>query len=266
MNRAFVAAVVAALWAGLGAPAAAQIPSLGGGDEPIEIEASHSLEWQEELSLYVARGDARLKQGTVELFADVITAYYRDLPAGGTEIWRLVAEGNVIIESPEERAEGDHMVYDVDQDVIVLTGERLLLETPTEVITARDSLEYWPGRELAVARGDAKAVRDTDEIEADVLTGEFTEDETGNLALNMLRAFGNVLITTPTDIAFGDEGVYNLETNIVTLTGSVRLIRGENQINGDLAEVNLNTGVSRMMAGPSSDGRVRGLLVPDQEG
>src|SRR5690606_31299471 len=86
----------------------------------------------------------------------------------------------------------------------------------------------------------------------------------GDLEMQAISAQGGVTITTPTDVARGDEGVYDLSTRIATLSGNVRLTRGGNQLNGDYAEVNLETGVSRLLSRPGTgEGRVRGLLVPD---
>ena len=249
-------------------PAAAQLtlggPGDGAGTAPIEIEASQSLEWHSEEKLYVARGNARLRRGEFEVRAELLTAHYRDLPEGGTEIWRLIADGNVVVADSEQRAVGDHGVYDVDRDVFVLTGGDLLFETPTETVTARDSLEYWQSEGIAVARGDALAVRDGDRIRAEILTAEFVDDDAGNRELSTINGVGDVVITSGDDIAMADEGVYNAADSIATLNGSVRLNRGESQLNGDYAEFNLETGVSRLLARPDGEGRVHGLLVPAQ--
>ncbi|MEE8272879.1 MAG: LptA/OstA family protein [Alphaproteobacteria bacterium] len=230
----------------------------------IEIEASQSLEWHSDQNIYVARGDARLRQGDFVVTADLLTADYRDRADGTTEIWRVTADGSVVVTTPTEQAHGDHGVYDIDKDVFTLTGDDLKLVTETEVITARDSLEYWQGEQLAVARGDAQAVRGTDRVNADELTAVFVENDAGKLEMRSLNAFGNVVITTTTDVASGDQGVYDLVTNVATLTGSVRLTRGKNQLNGDYAEINLTTGVSRLLAQPGADDRVHGLFVPSE--
>jgi hypothetical protein len=60
------------------------------------------------------------------------------------------------------------------------------METETDRITARDSLEYWDQQQqLAVARGDARpAVRGTDTIEADVLVAEFADGPERQPGLN----------------------------------------------------------------------------------
>ena len=55
---------------------------------------------------------------------------------------------------------GDQAVYDVDQQIGIVTGKALKLTTATDVVTARDSLEWYDQKQIAVARGDAVAVRD----------------------------------------------------------------------------------------------------------
>lgn len=241
------------------ASAAAQLST-----EAIEIEASESLEWLSDQSAYVARGDAKLRQGDIEVSANVLTANYREGIDGKTVIWRVVADGNVLIVTPTQQVRGDRGVYDVRTDVFTLTGSDLRLETETEIITARDSLEYWKGEQIAVARGNARAVRGTDQIDADELKAEMSESRDGQMQIDNLAATGNVVITTPTDIARGDHGLFDRLTNMATLSGSVRLTRGQNQLNGDFAEVNMETGVSRLLSQPGTDGRVQGIFAPDR--
>jgi lipopolysaccharide export system protein LptA len=133
-------------------------------------------------------------------------------------------------------------------------------------VTARDSLEYWETQKLAVARGDAMAVREQNRVNADVLVGLFADGADGNMEMTRIDAQGNVVITTPTDVARGRQGVYNLKTEIATLTGDVRLTRGENHLNGQTAEVNMKTGISRLLStGDRSGGRVKGLFIPGQQ-
>ena len=75
-----------------------------------------------------------------------------------------------------------------------------------------------------------------------------------------MEAFKNVLVSTPEEIIRATRGLYDIQTGIVVLKGSVKITRGKNQLNGDLAEVNLKTGISRLF---SSDSRkVRGIFTP----
>ncbi len=225
---------------------------------PIEINAEDGIEWRQRDKVYIARGKARAAQGEVTVHADVLTAHYRELQGGGTEIWRIDADGNVRIASPRQTAHGDKAVYDVGKGVLVLTGN-VRLVTETDRITARDSLEYWENRNLAVARGNAVAVRGDRRLAADVLAAHFKKDQAGVSKVHEIEAFDNVLISSPEEIVRAEYGIYNVETGIATLTGSVKITRGDSQLNGARAQVNLNTGVSTLLGGARG---VRGYLSP----
>lgn len=245
------------------APATADAQSLGfsrGGDGPIQIEADDGIEWQRANQLYVARGNARARQGDVTVEGDELIAFYRPNAAGENEIFRIDANGNVRIFSANEVARSDKAVYDIDGGVLVMTGGNIRLDTAEDTITARDSLEYHENQQIAVARGDALAIRGDRRVRADVLTAHFGE---GNqqAAMDRIDALGNVLVSTPTDIVRAEKGDYDPVRGIATVTGNVRITRGDTQLNGERAEVNLETGESRLLSSPSGE-RVRGLFLP----
>ena len=282
------------------APAWAQGVNLGrgGSGAPIEITAQNGIEWDRDAKRYVASGNAIATQGDTSVRGDRLVAWYRDAATGGTEIYRYEAVGNVRFETPTQRVEGDRGIFDVDSEVVVVTGRALRLTTPTDTLTARDTLEYWSARDIAVARGNAMVVSGERRMTADVMTAHFQQQPRagaepaargqpqaraqpapprggtrpapqsagtgGDQRLQRVEAFGNVHVSTPTEIARGDRGVYNMQTSIAQLAGNVRLTRGDNQMAGDFGEVNMNTGLSRLLSAPGSDGRVRGLLVPQQ--
>lgn len=235
--------------------------------QALEIEADNGIEWNRDQRMYVARGNARAARGEVEIFADELTAYYRGDDsekdgAGkstkeGLTIFRVDADGHVRVKSKNNHAFGDQAVYHVEQAVFVLVGKALRLETARAKITAQDSLEYWEDRQLAVARGGAIATSGDRRLKADILTAHI--DNQGQQDIKQIDAFGNVVISTRNVIARGAEGVYNPRTSIATLCGDVKITRGENQLNGDCAEVNLKSGKSRLIGGRS---RVKGLLSP----
>ncbi|MFQ5773433.1 MAG: LptA/OstA family protein [Kiloniellaceae bacterium] len=263
---------LALAWAGLAAgagPGAGQaIQGLQGGDEPLEINADEGIEWRRNEQLYIARGNAHAARGDLSVYADVMTAHYRPLEGGGSDIDRIDVEGNVRIVSPTETVYGDRGAYDVVNGILVVVGDDLRLVGENDVITARDSLEYWERKRLAVARGDAQAVREDKRIQADVLTAYFEPDEQGNLKLMRIEAFGNVRVATPSEYARGERGIYYVEKEFAILTGAVKITRQENQLNGEYAEVDLKTGVSRLLAGPpgaKTTDRVRGLFVPKRK-
>jgi lipopolysaccharide export system protein LptA len=341
---ALLTAVVAAM---TGAPRAMAQPldlSQGG---PITVTARDGLEWHQAEQEVLALGDAHAVRGNVTVVADRLIAFYRkkaeaaagttgtattvaaqpgtvqsaapasgttplnaasDADTAGTEIYRLRAEGNVQIFTTTDQAQGDVAVYDIDQAVLVMTGHDLKLTTPNEVLTARDTLEYWPQKHMAVARGNAVVVtKDARRVAADVLVAYTTPDQAQPAAggaqpaakpapkpsaaastaahpspsppgtpgatppssddlaasgkIEKVEAFGHVSVRTPTDTAIGDRAVYVPETGIARLADHVRITRGQNQLDGQQAEVNMKTGIARLLRG--GDTKVTGLMVPN---
>lgn len=249
-----------------GLPAGAQLKIEGNAD-PITVEADNGIEWVSDQKMYIARGNAKATRGEISVAGETLTALYRETQSRETEIYRLEALGGVIIASPERTAYGDRAVYDLDQAVAVVLGKNPRMVTAEQTITASESLEYWEKRRIAVARGDAVASEGDREIRADVLTAFFEPRRDGTLEVIRMDAIGGVVITTPREVARGDEGVYNVRKGIATLSGDVRITRGETQLNGSLAEVNFKTGISRLLSSASSKSgnRVRGLFTPKKK-
>jgi lipopolysaccharide export system protein LptA len=283
-------------------PAGAQQLDLTHGG-PIDITASDGIEWRQLEQEVIARGNAKAIRGQVTVTADRLTAWYRkkgvvaaaqpapvsglvgDPSTEGNEIYRMQADGHVRIFTPTDQAQGDKATYDLDQSVLVLTGKDLKLTTPNDTITAKDDLEYWAQKHMAVARGDAVVVTtDARRVAADTLVAYTTDNPPPASAapaptpaaakpsadplgasgkLQRVEAFGNVSIRTPTDTVTGDRGVYVPDTGMARLAGNVRITRGQNQLNGAEADVNMKTGIATLIA--QKAGRVHGLVVPNDE-
>lgn len=224
---------------------------------PLELHADEGIEWRQKENAYIAQGNARAKQGDVAVHADMLIAYYREQGGKGTKVWRIDGHGKVRIVSAAQTASGDKAVYDLEQGVLVLTGN-IRLDTASELVTARDSLEYWDKRNLIVARGNATARRAERTLRAEVLTAYLERDKAGKNRVRRIDAINQVIIKTESETVRANKGVYQLNTGIATLEGNVRITRGKSQLNGAFAEVNLNTGVSRIIGGGQR--RVEGVF------
>jgi lipopolysaccharide export system protein LptA len=134
-----------------------------------------------------------------------------------------------------------------------------------------------------VARGDAVATSDDGRrISADTLVAYLTNtDQNQNAApqkpqkqanadqdplaqsskIERVEAFGHVDIRTQTQTVTGDRGVYVPDTGIARLAGNTHLTQGLNQVNGQGLEVNLKTGIYRLISAPGQ--RVQGLVMPN---
>lgn len=236
---------------------------------PIEVEAESGIEWQRDNKVVLARGNARAIRGDTEVRADLLSAHYRDRSNGTTEIWRLEADGNVRISSPTETAYGEKGVYDVDSGVLQLSGgDDLRIVSEEAVVRADRRLEFWPQKQVLYALGNASAVQQGNRLDAEILTAFFEKDAAGKTRIVRIEGSENVRVTTPDEILKADQGTYNMETGIATLTGSVKITRGRNQLNGCKGEIDMNKGVSKIFGckpGASGTPRVRGLIQPDSQ-
>jgi len=273
---------------------------------PVNVTAAGGIDWDQANQTVTAHEDARAIRGNVTVTADALIAHYRkkagaaqkaDAPtqapaaipasagdSGSNEIYRLNGEGHVHLFTQTDQAWGDHAVYDIDQAVLVLTGQGLRLTTPQDVLTARDAMEYWSGKHMAVARGDASATsNDGRRITADTLVGYTADPNAPAVAksvkvvgtpkaadpatpgkLERVEAYGHVKIHTQTEIVTGDRGVYLPDTGLAHVIGNVHITRGANQLNGAAAIVNMKTGLATLTQAPG--GRVQGLVVPNGSG
>ncbi len=255
--------IIAALSLNMVSLAGAQTLSLDGnnGDQPVTIEAQNGIEWLRDEQTYVARGNAQVNRGDVSIKADVLTAYYRATAGTETEIYQIEAVGNVVLTSPNQQARGKQLLYDMDKAVISLTGGPVEFKTKDQVLTANDSLSYWPRKQTAIAKGRARVTQSGRLLTADILTAYFQEDADGNVTIHQVFADGDVQIETKGETATGNKGAYDARTDTATLTGDVRLIRGNDQLQGSHAEVDFTTGISRLLARKNTD-RVRGVFTP----
>lgn len=81
-------------------------------------------------------------------------------------------------------------------------------------------------------------------------------------SLRRLETYEGTTIVSKDQIAVGNQGVYDKETNRMILTGNVALTQNGNVTKGEKLVYDLNTGVAVVEAAPNS-GRVKSLLVPN---
>lgn len=286
-------------------PAGLARAQLGATDNgtPINIQADNGIEWQQNQQLYIARGNAVATRGPATIKADTLIAHYRKTSGptaanteNNSEIYRMEADGNVVVTRDSRTVVGDHADYDMDQGIGIVTGKALKMTTATDVITAKDALEWYDQKQIAIARGDAVAVRQGGRtIKADVLTAYMVKvppqqqaaapgqpakpapppaktaaatpgaapgapsapSDSDESKINRIDAQGHVVVVNGPDIGRGDYGVYNAVTDICTLLGNVTVTRGTDVVTGQYAVMDMKTNVSRIMPASTLPGSTR---------
>jgi lipopolysaccharide export system protein LptA len=87
-----------------------------------------------------------------------------------------------------------------------------------------------------------------------------------NQQIKKVEAKGNVIVQQKDQTATGNEGVFDMRSNTVTMQGSVVITRGPNIIKGDRLTVNMNTGDSAMTCENGKSQvpcKVSVLIIPD---
>ena len=145
-------------------------------------------------------------------------------------------------------------------------------DTSLPIEITADFLEVQQEEQIAVFTGNVDAAQGELNLRADKLIVHYRSNAAESNAISMIEAFGNVFLSSPTEIAQGEKGVYNLDTDKIELTGGVVLTRGESVIRGDRLDMDLASGRTRVSStsaaaqqGDPGSGRVKALFVPSND-
>ena len=141
------------------------------------------------------------------------------------------------------------------------------LDTDQPIDINADDLEVQQDKNLAIFSGNVVAVQGRIELRAGQLkvwyrpATDTAAKGAGGASGTIIRidAIDQVLVSSATEQAKGDIGIYEVEEQRLTLTGKVILTRGQDVLRGNKLVMNLATGQSRI-----SGGRVHGRFVPQK--
>jgi lipopolysaccharide export system protein LptA len=109
-------------------------------------------------------------------------------------------------------------------------------------------------KKLVVFYEDAAANKDDNSIKA------AEPGPGGSSQIKRLEAIGDVFVTQKNQTAQGEKGIFDMKTNIITLTGNVIVSQGQDVLRGEKLVVDRTTGLSRM-----EGGRVQGIFQRSKE-
>jgi lipopolysaccharide export system protein LptA len=124
------------------------------------------------------------------------------------------------------------------------------------VMRSRELTVYYEGNALGMDRKQNPPATKTQQKDA------------AAQRIKRLVAVGGVIVTSKDQKATGDRGVFEMATNIVTLTGNVIITQCQNVMRGEKLTVDLNTNLSKLdgnKATPNAQPRVQGLFVPNSD-
>ena len=245
-----------------------QLSNFDNNNEPIEIFADDGIEWHKNKNKYVALGNARALSGSLSVESDKIEAFYKENDSSSMNITEVRAKKNVVVQDKKMKITGgEYAEYKILKDYFLINGRNIILTSEKNTLKSNKKLEYWRSKNIAIATGKAEAIKDKEFVVlADKLVW-YLQEKNQKTTVKKLLGFKNVSIKTNNEVAFGDKAIYNNVTEICKLYGNVKLQRGESFLIGEYAEVNLRSGISKLLPAPGNnlnDNKVRALI--DKEG
>lgn len=151
--------------------------------------------------------------------------------------------------------EAESFEFYKNENILILKGKHVVT-TSQGILTADKETRFFQNEHKSVSLGNVIVRQNDNILYANKMIAWFTPDN----ELKKTEAYGNVRIVTPKGKAFGDKGVYNPKTAKVELFGRVRLEQQGNVINGNKAETDLNTQISRITGNKNKGGRISGTF------
>ena len=241
-----------------------QLTNFDNNNEPIEIFADDGIEWHKNKSKYVALGNAKALSGTLSLESDKIEAFYKENDSSNMNITEVRAKKNVVVQDKKMKITGgEYAEYKILKDYFLINGKNIILTSEKNILKSNKKLEYWRSKNIAIATGKAEAKKDNEFVVlADKLVW-YLQERNQKTTVKKLLGFNNVSIKTNNEVAFSDKAIYNDNTEICKLFGNVKLQRGESFLIGEYAEVDLRSGISKLLPAPGTklnENKVRALI------
>ena len=142
---------------------------------PVDFAADR-IELQDRADRVLLSGNVNVRQGDMTMNAARMTVAYTR--AGSTDVKRLDASGNVIVQSPTETAKGNIGIYDLDRRLITMLGNVSLTQNANEVHGSRLVIDLNSGR--ATVDGSAVAGANGTQRNGGRVTGRFTVPQRNN--------------------------------------------------------------------------------------
>lgn len=121
----------------------AQVLSGHDSNAPVDFSADR-IEVQDRSDRVVVSGNVQVTQGNLRLTSDRLTVAYRR--AGGVEINRMDAMGDVVVTRGNETARGDVAIYDLDRRLITMLGRVQLTQASNRLSGGRLLIDLKSGR------------------------------------------------------------------------------------------------------------------------
>lgn len=156
--------------------------------------------------------------------------------------------------------ESNQLDVDDAAGVATFSGNVQVVQGPTQLRTAKLVVTYDKTQTDSGSGGAASTPAATGPMGG------------GSSQIKKLDASGKVYVKSDDQVATGDNASFDMESELVVMTGQVVLSQGKNVAEGCRLTIQMKTGKARLESdncpgkGGGGDGRVRMMLTPGQDG
>ena len=208
-----------------------------------EIKASEKLEWYQLENKIVALGSAEVKSSLFTIYADEIVGFY-DGQIGKGKIQKLIAKKNAAFKSSQILIDSNYMEYNLDKEVLIVTGNKISMISNLGRINAQKSLIYEKFEKQIFLEGNVliELKNPNAKINANKLIISIDEKENITLvkAINMV----NVKLLELQQNILSDEAEFDNVKRKINFTGNVILKQNDSTLKGNNAIIDFEKGLS----------------------
>lgn len=244
---------------------------------PLEINAQKGMVCSQDKKRCTAFGSDKAPvvamRGTSRLACEKLVVYFKDARADSKsedaiqqDIEKIETFGSVNFSDTKGgfKATSQYGIYRASKGQLSLQGNPVLKEGDMTVLAGSEVIFYEQAH-MAVTLGRSTLKRGDKLMQADTFRVYFVGGQSGKLIFERLEAQGNVVISTPTEIAKANRGIYRSQTQVAELFDNVILTRKDGQLRGDYGRYDMATGKSQLFNryGKKTGGQqVQAILSP----
>ena len=222
----------------------------------LSVKAEKALEWHQLENKIIAIGNAKIQTKEVTLKAEKIIILYNGKIEDG-KLKNLNATGDAFIKNGTNQIFANSITYNLISQVINVSGNNIRMTTKNGNIKSSDKLKFLIKKSLVNIEGKGEIeLKNNGTIFANKIDIYLTPE--GSVLKLIAQDKVKIAFANQTQIISADKANLDNEKSIINLEGNVILTQGSNKLMGDAATVDIAKGISRMISKNSNS--IKGIL------
>lgn len=230
-------------------------------DSSINIDAAHGITCEEEQKKCFVKNGVRVEQSGMILNADSLTARFSSANRE-SGIKEIIADTRVHISTPSGNSlDADQVIANLENKALTINGSAIEIHYDKMILKANQQVSYTQEKQALKAMGNVLVRDDQYVLKGDIVYAYFTKNASGKTVLSKLVVPKECVVSTPNEYIEAKYGTYDAQKKRILLEGNVVITRENGQLRGDIVEVDLASGNSKVTR---EQGRAQLLIMPEK--